>query len=802
MKPIPPMKRLVFILSGMLLLVFTLAGIAYLFFIRLPMPPMNGEIRIAGLTQPVTVFRDRWSVPHLYAENEHDLFVAQGYVQAQDRLWQMEMNRRLASGRLSEVFGPDGLDADKVLRSLGFMRAARDEVASCDAATMDILNAFSAGVNAFIESRKSRLPMEFRILGIAPEPWKPEDSAVWGKFMAYTGGKNWQEEIVRSSLTERLGGERSCDLLKRINPCLPRMSGPMRNGAFEVFSHVSHAPFVSLLGGASNNWVVHGSRTTSGLPLLANDMHLTLTIPSVLYEMHLSCGEMDVIGVSLPGAPLIIAGHNRHLAWGITFAYTDVQDIFLERFDPEGRYLFRDDWVEPKLIREEIRVKGREDPVIHQIQVTGHGPIISPLIGQKEKRGHAFALKWSAHEPGTTTRALYLLNHARNWEDFKAGAAKWCEPAVNLVYADVEGNIGYVLGSRIPIRSGGHGLGPFKGWTGEFEWSGYLPSDKKPFTLNPEAGYFATANNDVLGPDFPHYLAVDYASDDRVKRIQQVLSKKNPVSMQDCRSLQGDFRSLSAGSFLSAIQKAGVKSPEAMGLLEVLLGWDQMLNPESAGAAIYSVLFQRLLENTFKDELGPLMRGFSGIGLTALDSLNRFVEHSRTILLDLMSSPESPWFDDIETEKRENLSDILEKSLLETGKFLRERLGPDRSGWRWGKLHSVDVSHMLGRRKPLDRLLNLGPYEGGGDFSTVWQTGRIPGMDFSLKGWSAANRHIYDLRNWDESLGAIVPGQSGLPLGRHYGDQMELWLKVGHHPLYFSRSKVESEAVARLVLKP
>ncbi|RJR41531.1 MAG: penicillin acylase family protein [Desulfobacteraceae bacterium] len=796
------MKRIVFILSCFSLLVLVLAGIAYIYFIRLPIPPLNGELRIAGLKQPVTVFRDRWSVPHIYAENEHDLFMAQGYVQAQDRLWQMETNRRLAAGRLSEIFGPDALGADKVLRSLGFMRAARDEVASYDAVTMDILNAFSAGVNAFIESRKGRLPLEFRLLGITPEPWKPEDSAGWGKFMAYTGGKNWQEEIVRASLKAKLGDEKSGDLLKRITPRLPEISGSMWSAAVEGFSHVSRSPFIPLCGGASNNWVVHGSRTTSGLPLLANDMHLSLTIPSVLYEMHLACGELDVIGVSLPGVPLVIAGHNRHLAWGITFAYTDVQDIFLERVDSAGRYLFRDEWVEPALLREEIRVKGEGKPVIHDIRVTRHGPIISPLIRQPEKKGLAFALKWSAHEPGTTTRALYMLNRARDWHEFKAGAAEWCEPAVNLVYADRRGNIGYVLGSRIPVRSGGHGLGPFEGWTGEFEWSGYLPPEEKPFVLNPGEGYFATANNDVVGPGFPHYLAVDYASDNRVRRIRQVLSGKNPISPEDCRRLQGDFMSLSAASFVAAVEKAEVKNPEALALFDVLRRWDQTLDRESAGAAIYSVLFQRLLENTFKDELGPLMRGFSGIGLIAIDSLNRFVEHSRTILLDLMSSPESPWFDDIETQEKEHLSHILEKSLLETRRFLEERLGPDPSRWKWGRLHSVEVSHVLGRGKPLDRLLNLGPYEGGGDFSTVWQTGRMPGMNFSLKGWSAANRHIYDLREWDESLGSIVPGQSGIPFSRHYADQMDLWLKVGHHPLYFSRAKVESEAAAKLLLKP
>jgi penicillin amidase len=253
---------------------------------------------------------------------------------------------------------------------------------------------------------------------------------------------------------------------------------------------------------------------------------------------------------------------------------------------------------------------------------------------------------------------------------------------------------------------------------------------------------------------------------------------------------------------MDAVQGAEIKHPDGLELLEKLRAWDQHLGPESAGAAIYSVLFQRLLENTFTDELGPLMEPFSGIGLIGLDPLSRFAEHSRTILLSLMFEPASQWFDNIDTPEKEELSEVLEKSLLETAAFLKESLGPDPSTWRWGKLHSVEMKHLLGRQKPLDGLLNLGPYEGGGDFSTVWQSGIMPGMDFRLKGWSAANRHIYDLKDWDGSFGAIVPGQSGIPRSPHYGDQVDLWLDAGHHPLLFSRSRVESEAAATLVLKP
>jgi penicillin amidase len=797
-------KKLLFIVAVLLFLVLIAAGGAYVYFIRLPLPVKEGELRLRGLRDSVTVYRDRWGVPHIFAENEHDLFMAQGFVQAQDRLWQMETNRRIAAGRLSEIFGPEAVEVDRVLRSFGFMRAARAELSTYDAATLEILHAFSRGVNAFIEGQGGRLPFEFKALSIHPEPWKPEDSVGWGKFMGHTGGKNWQEELVRALLRKELGEEKTDDLLRRIQPPAPApIPADLQPDSVESPLPLSKAGTLPAFGGGSNNWVVHGSRSTTGLPLLANDMHLALTVPSVFYEMHLAGGGLDVIGLSLPGVPLIIAGHNRNVAWGITFAYTDGQDLFLERFDREkgGRYLFRGEWLEPRLLREEIKVRGQKEPVLHEIRVTNHGPVISPLIEQAEGMEHAFALRWSGHDPGTTTSVLYRMNRAGNWDEFRAAAAEWCEPPVNLVYADTLGNIGYVLGSRIPIRSQGHGMGPFPGWTGDSEWTGYVGPEEKPFVLNPEDGYFATANNDVVGKDFPFYLAGDYASDNRVNRIVQVLSGKNPISKEEFGELQGDLRSLSAAPFVDAVRRADIRDPEATELQEILIAWDQTLSPESAGGAVYSVSLQRLLENTFKDELGPLTGVFLGIGLIATDPLNRFAEHSRTILQGLMSEPDSPWFDDIDTPEREELSETVEKSLVETAAFLKGRLGPDPSTWRWGQLHTVEMKHLLGR-EPLDTLLNAGPYEVGGDFSTVWQSSIVPGMDFRLQGWSAANRHIYNLKDWDGSLGAIVPGQSGVPRSPHYDDQVDLWLKAAHHPLYFTRSKVESEAAARLVLRP
>ena len=798
-------KKLIIALGGFCLLIVLISATGYYYFVRMPLPMTEGELQIRGLKAPVKVLRDEWGVPHIYAANQHDLFFAQGFVQAQDRLWQMETNRRVGAGRLSEVIGPEALETDKLLRTLGLMRAARREVASYDASSLKILRAFSEGVNAFIESRGDSLPIEFRLAGIRPEPWRPEDSIAWAKVMALLGGKNWQEEIVRAMLISKLGTEKAKALLGLNQPGTPAIiPAGLDLAALWPLIKNSRCSFLPALGGASNNWSVHGSRTATGSPILANDMHLVVMVPSVWHEMHLVGGGFDVTGLSLVGVPLIIAGHNKDIAWGITFAYIDDQDIYLERMNPDrhGRYLYKGEWLEPERIEESIRVKGQDKPVVHEVLWTRHGPIISPQVPATRVLEYALALKWSAHDPGGMVHDLARMNLARNWEEFKIGAQDWSGPAINLAYADRQGKIGYILAGRIPVRSQGHGQGPFEGWTGKNEWVGYLPPDKKPFLLDPPKGFLVTANNRIVGPDYPHYISVDYSAGFRAARINEMLSEKKKVSKADCRALQGDLKSLSAVEFIEALNGIKVKSPEARDLMNRLHAWDCVLDPASVGGAIHSVLFYRLMENTFRDELGPLADRFFGIGLTPIEPLNRFVEHSRIILLRLMTNRESPWFDNVNTPQKETLSDILEKSLNETAGFLKQNLGPDASAWRWGRLHQVSFNHPFGRIKPLDRLFNLGPYEGGGHFSTVWQSAVRPGMDFSLNGWTVSNRHIYDLNDWDRSLGAIVPGQSGMVSSPHYDDQVSLWLEVDHHPLYYSRSKVEAQARSILVLKP
>jgi penicillin amidase len=416
--------------------------------------------------------------------------------------------------------------------------------------------------------------------------------------------------------------------------------------------------------------------------------------------------------------------------------------------------------------------------------------------------GYALALRWSAHDPGGLMLPLARMNMAADLAQFKAAALEWSDPALNLVCADRHGDIGYVLAGRIPIRPQSHGIGPFDGWDGANDWRGYVPRDEKPALLNPPPGFVVTANNRVVGPAFPYYLSADYLPPFRAERIQQVLAGDDRVSPAAFKALQGDFKCLEADPFMAAIANVTVQAPAAQDLLERLRSWDRRLGPESSGGAIYAVLSYRLLENTFKDELGAAAGAFFGAGLTALNPLNTFVTHSRLILVKTMTDPQAAWFDDTTTPQKETLADMLAQSLLETDAFLRRALGQDPAGWRWGRLHRIVFQHPLGQVKPLDRLFNLGPFEAGGHFSTVWQSTVLPGMDFNYNGWTVSNRHIYDLADWDNSLGAIVPGQSGMWGSPHYSDQLQMWREVGHHPLYFSRTRVEAEAQQRLTLMP
>jgi len=774
---------------------------------RRRLPQTHGTITVAGLEASVEVIRDRWGVPHIYAANERDLMFAQGFVHAQDRLWQMEYSRRLVAGRLAEALGPEALPVDRWLRTLGMRRVAEVETARLEGEVRAALEAYAAGVNACIA--RGRLPIEFTLLRYRPEPWSVADTVSWGKMMAWTLSVNWEMELIRARLVDRLGPELEAELEPSYPARCPQIIPPGVDGSGLGRSAEERArrarPFTgptATEGLGSNNWAIAGTRTASGAPILANDMHLVLTAPAIWYENHLVGGGFDVTGVTFPGVPGVVAGHNGHVAWGYTNGFPDVQDLYIERLrrsaDGHVQYEYRGQWLDAQVIREEIRVRGGR-PAVEEVVVTRHGPIINALSPDLAGE-QPLALRWTALEPEEVFRALYWMCRARNCREFREALRHWGSPAQNTVYADTEGNIAYTLAGRIPIRTRGDGCLPVPGWTGECEWSGYIPFEELPHLWNPAPGYVVTANNRVVGDDYPHFLGTDYATGDRAQRIRELIEAREKIGVDDVRAMQFDQLSPSARLMAARLGELQVDDPELAAAIEMIRCWDGRLAADSPAACVYETFVRRMIHLLVAGRLGELAEHYEGKGPTpVLAEASLFGCRAWEWLEQMWANPQSRWFDLGHGESRD---DVARRALRETVDWLKAELGPDPAGWAWGRLHRLTCAHLLGRVAPLDRLFNRGPYPLGGDGNTIWATG-VAGPD--LKGETLVGppfRFIADLADLPHALGLLAPGQSGHVGSPHYDDQMQAWFTGGYHPMLWERADVEREAEARLQLKP
>jgi penicillin amidase len=753
--------------------------------VRRAFPQTSGQITLAGLRGSVEVMRDQWGVPHLYAQDDRDLFFAQGFVHAQDRLWQMEFHRRVASGRLSEIFGPATLQTDRFLRTVGLRRAAEAEVAQLDDEAKGFLDAYAAGVNAYITSRRGRLPVEFALLRFAPEPWSPADSIGFAKLMSWTLGGNWESEILRAHLLSRFGE----DGIDRLIPPYPaEMPVIVPEGTdyrpFRSPAALRLADFAPLRSGiGSNNWVIAGARTTTGRPLLANDPHLEAAMPSIWYEMHLSSEGFHVTGATFAGAPGVIIGHNEQIAWGVTNAGPDVQDLYLERFHPDdpSLYEFQGAWERATVVEESIVVKGRPEPVALPVRITRHGPILNGVV---EGLDAFVALRWTALDPGTLLSAVLRLDRAKNWNEFREALKLWTVPAQNFVYADREGNIGYQLPGRIPVRAQGNGLLPVPGWTGEYEWTGEIPFDDLPSSLNPERGYIITANNRIIPDGYGHFIAAEWDPGFRARRIEAMLTAQPKVSPELIADTQLDGTSLPAQAVLRALESVRVTEEPAASLLAELRAWDGVLAPDSRAAAIYEAFRVALPSLLFEDALGP-------------DMFKRYLDRSDAwtlTVIRLLNDASSPWWGST------GRGAAVAKALAKADETLRQRLGRDRARWSWGQLHVMRFEHPLGRVPVLGRIFNATAPPTGGDAFTVNNAG------FSVRTFRqvvvASYRQILDLGDWDRSMAIHTTGQSGLPFHRHYRDFVVPWATGQYHLVPFSSVKVLEVVENSLTLAP
>ena len=517
---------------------------------RRRLPQTAGTLRLPGLEAAVEVVRDRWGVPHIYAESTHDLMVAQGFVHAQDRLWQMDFQRRLVAGRLAEVLGAVAAPVDRWFRTIGMRRVAEQEVSLIDAGVRADLEAYAAGVSSRIA--RGRLPVEFTLLRYRPEPWTVADTLSWIKMMSWDLSVNWETELLRARLIARLGPERAAELEPEYFACWPRVVPPGVEYSAIGSAALRRAGAARPLAGpsareglGSNNWALAGSRTTTGAPILANDMHLQMGMPCIWYENHLAGGDLDVTGVTFPGIPGVISGHNGHVAWGFTNGFPDVQDLYVERLrrtdDGRVQYEYRGEWLDAQVVREEIRVKGG-GTVVEQVVITRHGPIINGLAPDLAGE-QPLALRWTSLEPDRMVEGLHGMSRAKNCLEFREALRDWTAPVQNTVYADTEGNIAYSFPGKVPIRARGDGRVPVPGWTGEYEWTGYIPYEELPHLYNPPQGYIATANNRVVDEAYPYHIGLEHCTGDRAQRIVELIEARDKVDLSSISSTMRCARS-------------------------------------------------------------------------------------------------------------------------------------------------------------------------------------------------------------------------------------------------------------------
>lgn len=786
-------KRILKILAVLIVLII----IAAVFFVRhisrKALPEYNQNIELAGLQEEVAVYRDVHAVPHIYAQNEHDLYMAVGYVMAQDRLWQMDFLRRVGMGRLSEIFGDAMIDNDHFLRALRFSEKSELVLAQSDESIINALNAFSDGVNQFIENHQKNLPPEFTILGYKPEPWEPIHSVNLIGYMAWDLTGSYHTEIFLHKLRNLVDEEKFLqmipDLAHHKTYVHPDLS---KEEPGDLFSLLAGSDKLSGLGleifSGSNNWAVSANKSETGLPLLANDMHLGLNSPGIWYQMHhVIDGKLNVTGVVLPGQPLVVVGHNERIAWGMTNVYVDEVDFYLETIDKDSpnRYLFNGEWKDMLVRNEKIAVKGA-DTVTREIKFSHRGPVISDF---KKIKDQAISMQWTGNMFSNELRSIYLFNRASNWEDFRDAAKTMISVSQNIIYADVDGNIGLQTAAGAPIRKDGNAIFIYPGETDQYDWDGLLPFEKLPYTYNPAQGHISSANNRTTGEDYPYYIGYWFSKPHRANRIIEMLNEKEKLGIEDYKKMLADHKSkhveLYLPDMISILSGASELSTNEQIALENLKNWDMVLTANCKATPVFEKFYLVFLENLVYDELGEdFYQEFLGSG-----GLNRdFFDH-------IWRNRESAWINNIHTPEEETFDDLALQSFKETVQWMEENMGADPDKWEWGKIHQITLTHPMGSVKILDRIfgMNKGPIAVGGSFHTVSPYSYSFRNPFSVN-HGASQRHIYDLSDWDKSQVVIPTGTSGIPASKYYLDQTEMYVNNQYKTDAFTETEVISSA--------
>ena len=783
-------------------LVFSIILFKYMFHVSLPQ--YSGSKQLPGVDDSVEVFFDEYATPHVFATNEKDLFYVSGYLMARERLFQLSLSAASGRGELSLFIGDDRLSSDIYLRTFGIPFIAKELDKKLDDKTRKLLFAYCQGINDWIDESENNWPIEFRILRSKPIKWKTSDVIAFSRLMAYELQQSWKGEIILGALVEELG-------IKYVKALFPNdpddimIATPYNNmGAFYNKISKEERKIRSLIGMdgtvmGSNSWVINGNKTESGKPILSNDPHLGTKHPSWWYEMHLKGGKFNISGVCLPGMPIPIIGQNENAAWGFTNIMIDDMDFFIETINPNNlnQYKHDNNWKEITIRKETIKLKSGSDTTI-TVRSTHHGPIITDIHGSLKNSKKQISMTWSGHFMSDELPTLIKMATIKNWDDFSDAVKTFSVPGQNIIYADINGNIGWRPAVKIPIRKNAKNLLPRPGEDSAYDWKGFVPFDEMPFLLNPKKGFIATANNKTIDDSFPYYISNQWASPSRIKRIEEMLKDKTSTNLDYMQEIQMDQKSHLALEIVNHLLKT--KSNDNNKWLNkghnILSEWDFIESPNSKGALVYHYILNALLKNIYGDEMNKIGENY------LIDFVNQPMVPVRS-MISLLRAPNSIWFDDINTNEVESKSQILEKSIVDGIRLLEKDFGNNDKNWKWSKTHTITQSHAMGSQKILNTLFNfnLGPFPSGGSSGSINKAEYKLLKDFDVA-VAPSMRRIVDFNNLNETKFILPGGQSGLQNSPHYKDQSELYKLGKYRTTYFDEDYIRLNIKNRLVLLP
>jgi penicillin amidase len=755
----------------------TAAGLWYQIF-RRPLPKTRGRVKVTGVSAQVEIRRDRWGVPHVHAATRPDLWFGQGFCHGQDRLWQLDLYRRMASGRLSEIVGGEALRADRLMRTLGLRRIAERELPELSPGLREELDAYCAGVNSAVEAARA-LPAEFQLLRSGFERWRPADMLAALKLLAFGLSTNWERELLRADMVRELGPE----LAARLDPAYPT-GHPVAilpggayvgdgHGLVEQIDRVRETLGLAVEASGSNNWVVSGARSKTSRPLLAGDPHLPPSMPGIFYEVELELNGRFARGASLPGVPGISMGQTNDVAFSFTNAMADVMDLFVERIDGD-RYEFEGEWRQLDYVVEQIAVRGSQ-PESHQVRLTHHGPIVNEALGSDA--AEPLALRWTVLDMPSISEANVEVLEPRSGPELVEMLSVHTAPVSNLVWADRHGRIGYKAVGRVPIRRGDCPDLPKPGWTGEFEWEGLVPYEEMPAVQDPECGYVITANNRIAPDEFPHHITSDYLDGYRARRIEALLLAQPEHDAESFEAMQSDNYSIPGVESVHRLARLRPRDQREVSAIERLKSWDGRLARDSVAASIYQAFTMRLAREVARSAIRDR------------DLTERWLDRSDSGFINHVTSPWrwhshllALWEEGDEELVGRPWEELVLDALRGALDDLEDRLGPDPDRWRWGRLHRLEFPHLIGEANPVFAQVLNRSLEAGGGQETVSQIAHDPNDPFRAV-WAPCWRMVADPGDPDSSRWQGFTGQSGQPGSPHYDDLQVDWLEGRTQPM-------------------